>query len=134
MHEDVGFYDESLEAVEDWDFYLRFAARHAIGFLPGPVLAYWTQRPSARGAVANSMFELAGAHGRDDLVVRDRALRDWVATQGPGLPLYIALVEKRIREEFAQQLDRQRSDIVAEIYARHPIWRRLRRLRNLVRR
>ncbi len=133
LHDEVGYYDESLETVEDWEFYLRLAARHPLGFLPGQVLAYWTQRPDARGLDGNSMYELAGAHERDDLIVRDRALRDWVDAQGPGLPLYIALVEKRLREDFAQQLseqlERQRHDIVAEIYDRHPVWRRLRRLR-----
>jgi glycosyltransferase involved in cell wall biosynthesis len=133
LHDEVGYYDESLQTVEDWEFYLRLAARYPIGFLPGEVLAYWTQRPAARGLDGNSMYELAGAHERDDLIVRDRALRAWVEAQGPGLPLYIALVEKRLREEFgrelASQLDRQRRDIVAEIYDRHPLWRRLRRLR-----
>lgn len=133
VHDRVGYYDESLETVEDWEFYLRLAARFPIGFLAGTVLAFWTQRPSARGVDGNSMFELAGAHGRDDLLVRDRALREWVEAQGPGLPLYIALVETRLREEFsrelASQLERQRRDIVTEIFDRHPLWRRLRSLR-----
>ncbi|MGB4778684.1 glycosyltransferase family 2 protein [Microbacterium sp.] len=133
VHEEVGYYDESLEAVEDWEFYLRLAARYPLGFLPGQALAFWTQRPGVRGADANSMFQLAAEHERDDAVVRDRALREWVALNGPGLPLYIAQVEKRLREDFARelgaQLERQREAIMREIYDRHPIWRRLRRLR-----
>lgn len=132
VHDTVGPYDEALETVEDWDFYLRIAARFALGFLPGDVLAYWTQRPAGTGSSANSMFELAGAHVRDDAAVRDRELRKWVATQGLGLPLYLAQMERQIRErlvhEMTIQLDRQRREIVDEIYARHPVWRRLRRL------
>jgi glycosyltransferase involved in cell wall biosynthesis len=132
LHELAGWYDESLDAVEDWDFYLRVAAKYSVGFLAGRPLAFWTQRPSARGAYGNSMFALAEQHERDDLIVRERALREWVDANGPGLPLYIALVEKRLRNDFARelssQLERQRHDIVQEIYDRHPLWRRLRKL------
>ncbi|BDZ45888.1 hypothetical protein GCM10025866_17970 [Naasia aerilata] len=97
IHDEVGYYDESLLTVEDWDFYLRVAAKHPVAFLGGEALAFWTHRPAAEGADSNSMFELAGQHSRDDLAVRDLALRAWVAENGPGLPLYIALVERRLR-------------------------------------
>lgn len=133
VHNAVGLYDEDLETVEDWDFYLRMAARFALGFLQGDVLAYWMQRPAVTGSSANSMFELAGAHSRDDAAVRDRELKKWVASAGLGLPLYLAQMERQIRERLVDdmtvQLDRQRREIVDEIYARHPVWRRLRRLR-----
>lgn len=133
LHDEVGYYDEGLDTVEDWEFYLRITARHPLGFLAGEALAFWTQRPAERGAAANSMFELAGAHERDDLAVRDAALTAWVARNGAGLPMYMAHLASQLRAEFreelASQLDRQRQDIVAEIYARHPLWRRLRALR-----
>ncbi len=38
-YEIIGKYDETL-AVEDWDFFLRLAARNAVGFLDYPVAAY----------------------------------------------------------------------------------------------
>ncbi len=129
LHDEVGWYDESLDTVEDWEFYLRVTARHPITFLGGKPLAYWTQRPSVTGADGNSMFEMAGQHERDDLDVRDRALREWVSENGPGLPLYLASIEKRLRSEQAAALADLRRSIVEDIYARHPIWRRLRRLR-----
>lgn len=134
IHDEIGMYDESLEAVEDWDLYLRISERFAIGFLEGDALAFWTQRPSGRGADGNSMFELSSAHRRDDVLVRDRALRSWSASNGPGLPLYIAYLHEQLRAEFTSELearlDRQREQIVAEIYDRHPLWRRLRRIRS----
>ncbi len=133
LHHELGPYDETLDAVEDWDFYLRVTARHPIAFLSGTPLAYWTQRPAATGADGNSMFELAAEHARDDLSVRDRALREWVAENGPGLPLYIALVEKRIRAEILADLDALKSQLVRELDARHPIWSRVRRARHRLR-
>lgn len=130
LHDEVGFYDESLDAVEDWEFYLRVATKHPIGFLGGTPLAYWTQRPAATGADGNSMFELSAQHSHDDLVVRDRALRDWVASNGPGLPLYIASLATQIQREF----EKQNAHLARELDARHPIWSRVRRARQRLRR
>ena len=129
LHDELGPYDETLDTVEDWEFYLRVTAKYPLVFLGGTPLAFWTQRPAATGADGNSMFELASQHERDDLVVRDRALREWVIENGPGLPLYIASVEKRIRADFAAALEHQTERVVSEVYARHPIWRRLAWLR-----
>lgn len=136
VHQELGGYDESLETVEDWEFYLRLTARHPVAFLGGTPLAYWMHRPAAEGADGNSMFELEGAHARDDLAVRDRELTRWVRENGSGLPLYIGLIEKNLgaemerrHEELLAAISRRGDDLAREIYARHPIWRRLRRLR-----
>lgn len=133
LHDELGDYDETLDAVEDWDFYLRVLRSHSIGFVPGEPRAYWVQRPKAEGSAANSMFDLAFQHARDDAVVRDRALREWIKSNGPGLPLYLASLEDRMRADFARELtealDRQREEVVRLVYERHPVWRRLSNLR-----
>ena len=80
------------------------------------------------------MFELAHHHERDDLEVRDRALRAWVAENGQGLPLYIALVARRLRDEMTAGFEAQNARIERELDARHPIWSRVRRVRHRLRR
>ncbi|MET0735109.1 MAG: glycosyltransferase family A protein [Microbacterium sp.] len=115
VHDEVGFYDESLEAVEDWEFYLRVTVDGTIGFLPGAPLAFWTQRPAATGAEGNSMFALGSIHERDDRLVRDRALRAYVREHGPGLPLFIA-----------GELERAKAELEREIRVHNPVWSRLR--------
>lgn len=100
VHDSVGFYDETLDAVEDWDFYLRVLVDHSIGFATGEVLAYWSLRPSSRGAAGNSMFALGDVHSRFDTIVRDRAVRQLARDHGPGIPLLVAgIVERAVREE-----------------------------------
>ncbi|MDU0344438.1 glycosyltransferase [Microbacterium sp. KSW2-29] len=141
VHAEVGWYDETLDAVEDWDLYLRILRHGDIGFLPGEALAYWTQRPDAEGLDANSMFGLAAEHARDDAVVRDRALADWVRREGVGLPLFVAASQAELAAHVDRSIDRAveriverlrtdvRDDVRREIDAHQPVMSRLRRLR-----
>lgn len=137
VHEDVGWYDESLDAVEDWDFYLRILARAGFGLLGGESLAFWTQRPDATGVAANSMFGLAAEHARDDALVRDRALSEWVRREGQGLPLYLAALQTQLLARLDERADERaarlreeiREDVRREIDAHQPLRSRLRRLR-----
>lgn len=114
LHDQVGWYDESLDAVEDWHFYLRIVPRFTIGFIAGRPLAFWAQRPSATGADANSMFDLHDQHLRDDLIVRDRELSAWTAQNGVGLPLYMAYLHRETRENIrrivGEELDARRPE------------------------
>ncbi|MDQ1083248.1 MULTISPECIES: glycosyltransferase family 2 protein [Microbacterium] len=140
VHDEVGWYDETLDAVEDWDLYLRILRAGEIGFLPGEALAYWTQRPDATGLDANSMFALTAEHAADDARVRDRALHEWVRREGTGLPLYLASLHAEllthIDETVERAVHRLRAEIAAdnriEIDAHQPLWSRVRRLRRLL--
>ena len=130
LHDEFGEYDESLDAAEDWEFYLRFLPTRPIGFISGPALAYWTQRPDIRGADGNSVFELLAEHNRDDAIVRDRALSEWISLHGAGIPLHIGAVERRTLEAIEASEERTRvllEEIRREIAAHHPFWSRVRR-------
>ncbi|WP_136587032.1 glycosyltransferase family A protein [Microbacterium hydrothermale] len=141
VHAEVGWYDETLDAVEDWDLYLRILNVHGIGFVAGEPLAFWTQRPDADGLDANSMFGLAAEHARDDAVVRDRALAAWVRREGAGLPLFVAASQAELAAHVDRSIDRAveriverlraeiASDVRHEIDAHQPVMSRLRRLR-----
>ena len=112
LHEEIGYYDESLAVCGDWDFNLRVLARHPIGFLDGEPLAFWCQRPAASGAGANSIFGQAEDHRRFDLKIRDRYLREDLADGGLGPMLHLSrmmaeqeelLLENRKRMENMQE-------------------------------
>jgi glycosyltransferase involved in cell wall biosynthesis len=132
LHAEVGWYDESLDAVEDWEFYLRAVPQHPFGFLGGKPLAFWTQRPDARGHDANSMFGLSEQHERDDAVVRDRALAEWIRREGAGLPLQIGGLEQRLAaraDRLEEEIRALKGELRRELDAHQPVWRRLRALR-----
>lgn len=89
LHELVGPYDESLPVVGDWEFNLRAAAVTEMLLVDEP-LAYWSLRPQADGAEANSVQRQA-EHARFDASVRARAIRDDLQSGGrPGPYLYQA--------------------------------------------
>lgn len=90
MHAVIGEYDETLPAVGDWEFHLRFAQAATIGFIDGQPLAYWQQRPEQTGVLANSMHAGAEKHRRYDLQVRERHFQEWTRENGIGLPLFMA--------------------------------------------
>lgn len=87
--EDLGPMDERCEVVDDWVFNLALAQTGRLGWID-EVLAYWHQRPTARGDAANTVVGAQDLHFRDDRRVRDRALREYVNTHGSGGLLYLA--------------------------------------------
>jgi glycosyltransferase involved in cell wall biosynthesis len=88
-YEHIGYYDETLLAVGDWEFNLRLVRHGAVPYLSGRPLAYWHQRPRARGAASNSLFGDSDRHVRFDRLVRERALEEYVTAHGPGSLLYL---------------------------------------------
>lgn len=129
LHDDVGFYDESLPVVGDWEFNLRVAARHEIGILD-EALALWCQRPGATGASANSVLAAQQLHEQYDLKVRADAIReDLVAGGSMGPYLYQAylmqevfrhvdLWGERLTHQLVQQVDAQGERLEQEINRR----------------
>lgn len=124
LHDDLGGYREDVHAAEDWEFYLRVAASHRIGYLAGPPLAFWMQRESVTGDLGNSMFALEHEHEKYSRAIRDEMLRRFAVQYGPGLPLYITellhtqirdlvRVEVRdvVREELTRALDARPTDL-----------------------
>lgn len=116
LHELVGFYDESLPVVGDWEFNLRVAAVTEVLLVDEP-LAYWSLRPEADGADANSVQRQA-EHARFDASVRARAIRDDLQSGGrPGPYLYqahlMADLERRVID--GHDLTRESLDLLRSL-------------------
>ena len=116
LHELVGPYDESLPVVGDWEFNLRAAAVTEMLLVDVP-LAYWSLRPQADGAEANSVQRQA-EHARFDASVRARAIRDDLQSGGrPGPYLYqahlMADLERRVID--GHDLTRESLDLLRSL-------------------
>ena len=110
LHELVGPYDESLPVVGDWEFNLRAAAVTEMLLVDEP-LAYWSLRPQADGAEANSVQRQA-EHARFDASVRARAIRDDLQSGGrPGPYLYQAHLMADLERRVIDGHDRTRESL-----------------------
>lgn len=89
VHDAIGYYRDDVPVVEDWEFYLRLAVDHRIGFLDGQSLAFWHQRRNQDGSLGNSVILNADDHLKFDLLVRDDAVREHVRKYGIGGLLYL---------------------------------------------
>ena len=108
VHAEIGYFDESLPAHEDWEFYLRLIARHAIELLPLPALAFWHHRPDATGDEINSVFALDQEHLAVQERVRDDLIRQTIAHQGWGASMHLAVEAIRTERMLQSILDSQR--------------------------
>ena len=96
VHDAVGLYDETLPVLADWDFNLRLLSRFTVGFIDGPPLAFWHQRPTSVGDEGNSVVTAQQDHARYEIEIRDRYLRDDLERNGHlGTLLYLTEILRR---------------------------------------
>jgi glycosyltransferase involved in cell wall biosynthesis len=95
----IGYYDESLPVLGDWDFNLRLIMEGDIAVIPRP-LAFYHTRPAAKsGAAANSIHGNPDLHKQYEAVIRNRFIRN-AAKSGalsPGLLMAITSAGRRPR-------------------------------------
>lgn len=83
MHDIVGYYDESLPVLGDWDFYLRLLERQDIGILP-EVLARYHRRSMSDDIYANTLTSVQEKHELYTQIIRNRIFRKEMQTGKPG--------------------------------------------------
>ncbi len=103
LHEAIGYYDESLPVLGDYEFYLRMLQECRAGYVDRP-LADWRQRPASSGVSGNSMFTQSDAHRDYDAALRDNYLREWTSENGIGLPMFIATTVGQEAAELSSEL------------------------------
>ncbi len=115
VHDQIGYYDESLPVVGDWEFHLRFAACFSISFIDGAARAYWNQRRDATGDMGNSFIARSDDHRKYDLKVREQYLKNYVETHGVGALLYLTKLQDRQTHEFnlrSDQIERKLQELL----------------------
>ena len=105
VHDVVGLYDETLPVLADWEFNLRLLSAFTVGFIDGPPLAFWHQRPASVGDEGNSVVTAQEDHARSEIEIRDRYLRlDLKGYAHLGSLLYVTEMARRANDERATQI------------------------------
>lgn len=104
VHDSVGYYDENLDVVGDWEFQLRLLQGHRIGFIDGEPRAFWHQRRDATGDLGNSVWVRDAAHEIFDRNVREGHLRSYVSEAGLGALLYLTKHQDQEADHFHRRL------------------------------
>lgn len=98
VYDEIGWYDPELKAVGDWEFNLRLVRHGRIPYIGQEPLAFWHQRPHAKGAASNSVFGETLDHMQFDRLVRERALQQYVDQHGAGALMYLSkYIEDTVR-------------------------------------
>jgi glycosyltransferase involved in cell wall biosynthesis len=85
VHETIGYYDESLPVLGDWEFYLRFLAKHDVHLLPAALANYHVRPVTQCDAYSNSVAAGARQIPRHRAAIKNRLLRDDLARGTFGL-------------------------------------------------
>ncbi|MBG6216152.1 glycosyltransferase involved in cell wall biosynthesis [Arthrobacter sp. CAN_A6] len=104
-HSVIGFYDETLDVVGDWEFHIRFARVFSIGFIDGEPRAFWNQRLGVSGDLGNSVIDRAKEHRGFDELVRENYLKQDVAEHGLGMMMYASSMHRELLQTQRQIQD-----------------------------
>lgn len=89
--ETIGMYDESLPVLEDWDFNLRFVQKYEIGVIPKFLANYHWRIGAQAGHLAQTVTSGSGLHKEFTALVRNKLLRQDLASGKFGLGTLMAL-------------------------------------------
>lgn len=87
----VGYYDEKLPVLDDWDFNLRFALKHDIGVVPKFLANYHWRVGLTTGSHAQTVTAGSTLHQEYTAIIRNNMLRKDVASGEQGLGMLMTL-------------------------------------------
>lgn len=90
---DVGYYDPTVELLEDWDFNIRFLTMYDIYFID-KVLCYYHRRPNIEGHLSNSIVSIANGHKNFNNYLLNRYLRNDLKKGSMGIGFIANLSQK----------------------------------------
>lgn len=94
IYNEIGYFDESLEVLEDWEFNLRFLMKYDIEVLE-EVLAYYHIRKqnNIQDSFKNTIIDKKSIHEKYDTIIRNRYLRKDFEEGKLGLGFMINLLK-----------------------------------------
>ncbi|MEI7475261.1 MAG: glycosyltransferase [bacterium] len=113
VFKEIGYYDEKLEFMEDWEFNLRFLSKFEIAVIP-ETLCYYHQRCDVfKGDFANSVISNESTLRFYETHIRNRMLRNDIQEGKTGLGFLVNMA-KSIESGFMSE-ERSRVDLIKVI-------------------
>jgi glycosyltransferase involved in cell wall biosynthesis len=84
LHDQIGYYDEQLPVLGDWDFFLRALEKFDIGIVP-KALAFYHQRILEDGIYASSLMAAHSKHAIYTQLLKNRMFRREVESGIQGI-------------------------------------------------
>ncbi|WP_054741987.1 glycosyltransferase family A protein [Cellulosilyticum ruminicola] len=76
IYNEIGYYDETLEVLEDWDFNIRFLMKHDIYVIEKPLANYHIRKQNdMQVAFKNTVVAKRKLHYKYDTLIRNKYLR-----------------------------------------------------------
>jgi len=90
IHEEIGYYDEELDVLEDWEFNLRFLQKYNIAVIP-ELLANYHLRPDIKDEnLTNTIFgKNKFIHEKFDTIIRNKFLSQDADNKGAGIGVLV---------------------------------------------
>lgn len=77
VYQDVGYFDESLQVLEDWEFNIRFLMKHDIHVIEKPLANYHIRlQNNIEQVYKNTITSKKRMHQKYDTIIRNRYLRE----------------------------------------------------------
>lgn len=95
---EVGYFDESLPVLGDWEFNVRAVQHAPFVYVPQRLAKYHIRTPESDGNSANSITAGLATHRSVRLQLHDRWLRDTTTSPNLGLIAMLASVERDLDE------------------------------------
>jgi len=86
----IGYYNEKLPVLGDWEFNLRFLERFDIGVIYEP-LAFYHHRETLEGVYGNTVYDGVSKHIEYDAIIRNSLLRKDLGNSSFGLGMLVNL-------------------------------------------
>ncbi|GBR08085.1 glycosyltransferase family 2 protein [Acetobacter oeni] len=101
----IGTFDAELPVLGDWDFNIRLIQEGDIGFIHQPLASYHLRQTDGTSIYSNSIIGSVSDHRLQNVLLRNRLLREMLDKQPELLGLLAALVRpvEDIREKIAEQ-------------------------------
>ncbi|OOB79950.1 MAG: hypothetical protein BEN18_02155 [Epulopiscium sp. Nuni2H_MBin001] len=95
VYNKIGYFDESLEVLEDWEFCIRFLSKYDIYIIPKPLAFYHIRIDNEDLPVVfqNTITHKRGVHLTYDTIIRNKYLREDLAKKQFGIGIMMNVLK-----------------------------------------